>query len=135
MRKGQWAGGGWFACFEASPTKFNGVGSSSTRTIVDIPTSVYNNWVYLTVVFNDTSCSVYEDGALVDDTYAINKVNNSTYELQLANALTGRIDEYRIRNGLQSAAYVSADYATQTDPDFLTFGEIQSHGGFYILVR
>ena len=26
-------------------------------------------------------------------------------------------------------------HVTQTDPGFLSFGEIQSHGGFYILVR
>ena len=134
IRKGQMVGNGWFACFEASPTKFNGVGTGGTRTIVDIPTSVYTNWVYMTVVFNDASCSVYEDGEHVQ-TYDINKVSNSTYELMLANALTGRIDEYRIHNHVDDAAYIAADYATQTDPDFLTFGEIQSHSGFFIIVR
>ena len=57
------------------------------------------------------------------------------YALRFADSLTGRIDEFRIHDGVQSAAYVSADYATQTDPDFLTFGEIQSHGGFFIILR
>jgi hypothetical protein len=127
-------GNGWFACFEEKPTKFNGVGTGGTRTIVTIPASVYNNWVYLTVVFNDASCSVYEDGAFVQ-TYAIDKVKNSTYELSLANALTGRIDEYRIHNRVDDAAYIAADYATQTDHDFLTFGKIESHSGFFIILR
>ena len=134
IRKGQMTGNGWFACFEGSPTKFNGVGTGGTRTIVTIPASVYNDWVYLTVVFNDTSCSVYEDGEHVQ-TYDINKVSNSTYELMLANALTGRIDEYRIHNHVDDAAYIAADYATQTDPDFLTFGEVKNRGGFFIFVR
>ncbi|MBQ6926533.1 MAG: hypothetical protein IJQ73_18010 [Kiritimatiellae bacterium] len=122
MLKGEWTKNGWYACFESSPTKFNGVGTGATKTIVTLPTSVYNNWAYLTVVFNGTSCSVYEDGALVQ-TYAINQVSNSSYALRLANALTGRIDEFRIQNGVQSATYIEADYATLTDPGFLTYGQ------------
>ena len=117
-----------------SPTRFSGAGTGTTREIATIPASVYNNWVYLTVVFNDASCSVYEDGLLVQ-TYAISKVKNSDYGLCLANALTGRIDEYRIHNRVDDAAYIAADYATQADHDFLTFGKIESHSGFFIILR
>ncbi len=38
-------------------------------------------------------------------------------------------------DGVQSAAYVGADYATQTDAAFLTYGEVQGGGGFFIFVR
>ena len=95
---------------------------------------MYNNWVYLTVIFSDTSCSVYENGSLVQ-TYAIDKIKNSSNLLQLANALTGRIDEYRIHNRVDDAAYIAADYATQTDHDFLTFGKIKQSGSTLVLMR
>ena len=47
----------------------------------------------------------------------------TSFALRFGLELTGRIDEFRIQDGVQSAAYVSADYATQTDPDFLTYGQ------------
>ncbi|MBO4708789.1 MAG: hypothetical protein J5727_03300, partial [Kiritimatiellae bacterium] len=134
--KNVWSdGNGWFTGYEGTSVKFNAVGSGSTRTIPDLPTSVYNNWVYLTIVYDGATTTIYEDGALVGS-YAINTVNgNTSYVLRFGQDLTGRIDEFRIQDGVQSAAYVGADYATQTDAGFLTFGEIQSHGGFFIFVR
>jgi len=134
--KNGWAdGNGWFAGFEGSPTKFNAVGSGSTRTIPDLPAPVTNNWVYLSIVYDDATTTIYENGALVGS-YAINTVKaNTSYGLRFAQDLTGRIDEFRVHNGTTTADYVSADYATQTDPGFLTFGEIQNHSGFFILVR
>ena len=125
---------GWYVEFEKSPTIVTGAGSGSKSTFVTLPTSIYGNWIYLTVVFNDTSCSIYEDGSLVQ-TYVVDKVTNSSTELKFGVGFTGRIDEYRIHDGAQSAAYVAADYATQTDHDFLTFGEVQGGGGFFIIVR
>ena len=109
--------------------------SGGTRTIVTLPESVYDNWVYLTAVFDGATSAVYENGVPVS-TNAINAVNaNTSYALCFAENLTGRIDEYRIHNRVDDAAYIAADYATQTDPEFLTFGEIQNHSGFFILVR
>ena len=134
--KDNWSdGNGWFTGYEGSSVKFNAVGSGSTRTIPDLPTSVYNNWVYLSIVYDGATTTIYEDGALVGS-YAIDTVKaNTSFGLRFGHDLTGRIDEFRVHDGVQSAAYVSADYATQTDPDFLTFGEIQSHGGFFLIVR
>ena len=57
------------------------------------------------------------------------------YALRFADSLTGRIDEYRIHNGTTTADYIAADYATQTDAAFLTYGEVQGGGGFFIMVR
>ena len=125
---------GWYVEFEKSSTTITGAGSGNKSTFVTLPTSVYDNWIYLTVVFNDTSCSIYENGALIQ-TYVIDKVTNSSTALKFAPNFTGRIDEYRIHDGAQSAAYVAADYATQNDLDFLTFGEVQGGGGFFIIVR
>jgi hypothetical protein len=62
-------------------------------------------------------------------------VSNSTYGLRFANAITGRIDEYRIHNRLQDAAYAAADYATQTDPEFLTFGTVKITAPTMLILR
>ena len=125
---------GWYVEFQKSPTSLAAVGSSNNGIIVTLPTSVYDNWIYLTVVFNDTICSVYENGSLVSQS-TIGKVTNSSNVLKFAPSFTGRIDEYRIHDGALSAAYVAADYATQTDPDFLTFGEVNNNGGFMVILR
>ncbi len=128
-------GNGWFTGFESAGNKFNAVGSGGTRTIVTLPASVYDNWVYLTAVFDGTTSAVYENGVPVS-TNAINAVNaNTSYALRFAENLTGRMDEFRIQDGLQSAAYISADYATQTDPDFLTFGKVKGTAPTMLILR
>ena len=104
------------------------------KELVPAAHAVYDNWIYLTVVFNDTTCSVYENGSLVSQS-TIGKVTNSSNVLKFAPSFTGRIDEYRIHDGAMSAAYVAADYATQTDPDFLAFGEVNNNGGFMVILR
>ena len=110
--------------------------SGGTRSIPTLPTSVYTNWVYITAVYDGATNALYENGAPVI-TNAINtvNVNNLTYVLSFAENLTGRIDEFRIHNRVEDDAYVAADYATQTDPAFLTFGEVKNRGGFVLLVR
>ena len=42
---------------------------------------------------------------------------------------------FQFHDRVEDAAYVAADYATQTDPDFLTFGEVINRGGFFLIVR
>ena len=48
---------------------------------------------------------------------------------------TGELDEIRFRAESSSDEWISTEYASETDPDFLTFGEIKCNGGFFILVR
>ena len=128
-------GTGWYTGIEGTSDKFCGNGSGRTRTIITLPASIYTNWVYITTIFNDTSCSVYANGAFVTNT-PINTVKASTtYPLRFATDFNGIMDEYRIHDRLEDDAYIAADYATQTDPDFLTFGEVQYGGGFYLIVR
>ena len=127
---------GWYAAFDTDSKKFYGVGSGTTFTTITLPTSVANNWIYLTVVFNDTACRIYENGQIVkvnnSEQYSITKVVNSFDKLRLANGCRGRIDEFRIRNGAGTASYMNAlaaaDYATQTDPSFLDYEEIAGSG-------
>ena len=128
-------GTGWYTGIEGTSDKFCGNGSGATREIITLPVSIYTNWVYITTIFDGASCSVYANGVFVK-TSAINAVKASTtYPLRFATDFNGIMDEYRIHDRLEDDAYIAADYATQTDPDFLTFGEIQNHSGFFILVR
>ena len=128
-------GTGWYTGIEAGPDKFCGTGSGSTREIITLPVSIYNNWVYLTTVFNGTSCSVYANGVFVK-TSTINTVKASTtYALRFAQDFTGRMDEYRIHDRVDDAAYIEADYATQTDPDFLTFGTVKITAPTVLILR
>ena len=125
---------GWDVAFADSPTRFCGRGTGSTFSIVDLPTSVYGNWVYMSVVFSDATCRVFENGSLVK-AYTVSKVANNSSPLVLGAGFTGRIDEFRVRDGVQSAAYVSADYATQADPEFLTYGKVRNTVPTVILLR
>ena len=126
---------GWYTGIEGASDKFCGNGSGSTRTIITLSASIYTNWVYITTIFNDTSCSVYANGAFVTNT-PINTVKASTtYPLRFATDFNGIMDEYRIHDRLEDDAYIAADYATQTDPDFLAYGEIVNHNGFVFVVR
>ena len=127
FRKGAYNGTGWFTGWEGTSRKFNGVGGSTTRTIPELPYSVYNNWVYITVVFNNTTCLIYEDGVLASS-YTIGAAKDDNVELELAKNLTGRIDEFRIYNGVESAAYIAAEYKTQNEAGFFDYGEVEPTG-------
>jgi outer membrane protease len=91
--------------------------------------------VYITTIFSNTACIVYANGAFVTNTPIDTVKASTTYALRFATDFNGIMDEYRIHDRLQDDAFVAADYATQTDPVFLTFGEVKNRGGFYILVR
>ncbi len=126
---------GWYTGIEGASDKFCGNGSGATREIITLPVSIYTNWVYLTTVFDDASCSVYANGVFVK-TSAINAVKASTtYPLRFATDFNGIMDEYRIHDRLQDAAYIEADYATQTDPDFLTFGNVKNPAPTMLILR
>ncbi len=126
---------GWYTGIEAGPDKFCGTGSGSTREIITLPVSIYNNWVYLTTVFDGAACSVYANGVFVK-TSTINAVKASTtYALRFAQDFTGRMDEYRIHDRVDGAAYIEADYATQTDPGFLTFGTVKMTAPTVLILR
>ena len=126
---------GWYTGIEGASDKFCGNGSGKTRTIITLSASIYTNWVYITTIFNDTSCSVYANGAFVTNT-PINTVKASTtYPLRFATDFNGIMDEYRIHDRLQDAAYIEADYATQTDPDFLTFGNVKNPAPTMLILR
>ena len=126
---------GWYTGIEGASDKFCGNGSGATREIITLPVSIYTNWVYLTTIFDDASCSVYANGVFVK-TSAINAVKASTtYPLRFATDFNGIMDEYRIHDRLQDAAYIEADYATQTDPDFLTFGKVKNPAPTMLILR
>ena len=127
--KNSWnEGNGWFAGFEASPTYFNAVGSGGTRTFVTVPSTVYNNWIHLTVAYNGGTVSIYENGSHVSNCGINSVVASTSQNLTFARSLTGRIDEFRIRDGVEAAAYVAADYKTMNEPGFFEYGAVEPTG-------
>ncbi|MBQ3314805.1 MAG: hypothetical protein IJG70_02440, partial [Kiritimatiellae bacterium] len=121
-------GNGWLAGFEASPTYFDAVGSGGTRTFVTVPSTVYNNWIYLTVVYNGGTVSIYENGSHVQNCGINSVVAGTSQNLRFAGSLTGRIDEYRIRDGVETAAYIEAEYKTMNEAGFFEYGAVEPTG-------
>ena len=70
---------------------------------------------------------LYENGTLKGS--ASNKVwadESPGIELTLYADLVGSGDELRIRNGATSAEHALADYKTQTDANFLSYGKVET---------
>ena len=55
-------------------------------------------------------------------------------ELVLCGDLVGSGDEIRIRNGVTSDEHALADYKTQTDANFLSYGPVENQGGVGIVI-
>ncbi len=55
-------------------------------------------------------------------------------ELVLYGSLVGSGDELRIRNGVTSDEHALADYKTQTDANFLSYGPVENQGGVGIVI-
>ena len=48
---------------------------------------------------------------------------------------TGDLDEFRFRAVSSSDEWIAAEYASQANPNFLTYGAVSSGNGFTIIVR
>ena len=116
--------------------KLKPYGSGDKTTEQIYPTNMLDEWAYLTFVYDDTSCLVYENGEPVG-TATINKTTDNNKPLVFGNnpgivtvtgdaAWIGWIDEVRFAKGVQSAEWVAAEYAAMADADFVTAGEVET---------
>ena len=93
-----------------------------------------DKWYKFDVVYSGSSVTFYVNGgtnalAVMTGTLVKSPAGNGTDNLYLAGTpenntreFCGDMDEVRLRGGAMSAAWVSADWATQTDESFLTVG-------------
>ena len=112
------------------------VGSDSIYCMAGTQTSISwdhtkgsTDWVFAADVFSTTS-QIYSDG--IPRHPGNSNVNLTGITLTKGiglgcfingkNTVDGYIDEARIRNAVSSAAWIAAEYATVTDPDYVSFG-------------
>ena len=83
-------------------------------------------WHYLTVSFNNGTAQSWLDGTKIEYNWSnVQAPNESkTHQLVFAGGMTGYVDEMRMMDGATSDAWVAADYAAQTDADFLSYGGV-----------
>ncbi len=124
--------GGWGQELKMYDATQLSVYGSSDGMAVTIP-SLHQQWVYLTLCYDNKDCYVYANGEFlsklllagtpVDNGLAIsfgNDANGTEW------SLNGNYDEIRIMKGTPSAAAIAADYATMTQSDFLSAGPAQA---------
>ncbi len=95
-----------------------------------------NNWVYVTFVFDNRTCSIYENGALcksgttvaaTDNDYPLVFGNNTSIASGASGnqAWNGWIDEVRLLKSAKSADWIAAEYAAMAGESFVTAGTVE----------
>ena len=126
-----------------------GAGSSRVRleNASEMKADMIDNWVYLTLVFNGTTGSIYENGELCrSGTFNVATDNDAPLvfgnTVAIANGATGEqawngwIDEVRYLKGAKSAEWIAAEYAAMADDGFLTAGAVEKIAkGTVLIVR
>ena len=92
----------------------------------------FSDWVYLTFVYNGTTCSIYSNGAKAGDV-TISAVTDNDAALTFGNncniangsvgdaAWCGWIDEVRLASGSRTAQRIAMDYLVVTDAGFFDY--------------
>ena len=118
--RNKWEVYGWTDNKKDTKTCVRGSGNTDwTTTAIILNTAA--GWHYLTVVYNGTNATIYDNGsskesktinaAAQGDYFTIGGVSGSNNR-----SFVGTFDEVRMYNGVLSADRVAADYATMNDP-------------------
>lgn len=116
---------------EANDTQLNIAGNGDQSSTATVP-NVRAVWNHFAFVFDNTTCTVYTNGASASSVSIYKATDN---DLAWAfgndsdrndNTWKGSIDEVRLRGFVPTADWMAADYATQSDPSFLTAGAAES---------
>ena len=96
-----------------------------------------NGWQFVTVVYNGTTATTYQNGASVKSGSIVAATDNGktlgigSYSGgdNTTSFFIGDMDEVRLRPGVlaNAADWIAADYATQSNPAFLTAGEAEPY--------
>ena len=102
--------------------------SHNTQSLFSPNCSSITSWQHFTCIYTYGGVGrLIENGVLKSS--ASNKIyagESPGIELDLYAALVGSGDELRIRNGVTSEAHALADYKTQTDAGFLSYGKVET---------
>ena len=103
-------------------------GAADQKTIGGTMTLANNTWHYLTLVYDNTTATLYDNGVKKESSATITAANQNTYftigglyHASLNRSFIGTLDEVRMYDGVVSADRVAADYKTMNEPTtFLT---------------
>ena len=121
---------GWYVVFQwtsnSDTTKktlgLNGAGTSVSKVTVD---SIKSSWVHITATFNNKAGAAYSNGVLKGsptlNAAAKNLASSATPKMFIG-SYAGYADEVRIRDAVNSADWVKAEYQTVANDGFLAYG-------------
>ena len=133
-------------------TKIEAHGSGSNRVRLDNEADrkydMVDNWVYLAIVYNNKTISIYENGELCKTGSYLAAADDNDEPLVFGNnvdvasgggeqAWNGWIDEVRFLKGAKSAEWIAAEYAAMAGDGFITAGDVEkiSDTGLVIIFR
>ena len=115
---------GWGINMQNKDTQVTFRGRNNMR-YFDCPS--ITTWRYFTCVYTwGGNVTVWVDGTNKKSSSLIYASESPGIEFTFAGNLVGSSDELRIRNGATSEAHAQADYKTQTDAGFLSYGPVET---------
>ena len=126
---------GYEFTFQNSNTKITVGSSNGSQAQTDISTGPGSKWKHFAGTWSGTTVKFYDDGSKAKEA-TLNAVVAPTEALTFGAQggsntgapLSGGLDEIRIRRETSSDDWVAAEYATATDADYISFGEVESDG-------
>ena len=94
---------------------------------------IYPDWQYFTAIYAGGKVRLFQNGVSKGGDQTLG-ASDGNAELYFYMNLVGSGDELRIRNGATSAEHALADYKTQTDADFLSYGPVENQGGVGLVI-
>jgi hypothetical protein len=90
-------------------------------------------WQHFLFVYDGSSATIYHNGAVLasSGTTILAATDNGqalgigSYREAAASCIVGDIDECRLLDAVPSTDWIAADYATQSDANFLTYGQAE----------
>ena len=115
---------GWGINMQNKDTQVTFRGRNNMR-YFDCPS--ITTWRYFTCVYTwGGNVTVWVDGTNKKSSSPVYASESPGIEFTFAGGLVGSSDELRIRNGATSEAHAQADYKTQTDDGFLSYGPVET---------
>jgi len=123
---------GYEFTFQSSNTKITVGSSNESQMQTDITTGPNTKWKHFAGTWSGTTVKFYDDGSKAKEA-TLNAVVAPTEALTFGAQggsntgapLTGGLDEIRIRRETSSDDWVAAEYATATDANYVSFGEVE----------
>ena len=130
---------GWEIMHKGGQANFNnrkinlrGRGNSKTIQSTSGMDIAGTGWQHFLFVYNGSSATIYHNGSVLAASGSIDAATDNgeslgigSYREAAASCIVGSVDECRLLDAVPSADWAAADYATQSDASFLTYGQAE----------